>query len=135
MSSLALLRREAESRDRPWHSPRNRKDAGLFRLKEFRGNETCGGQRRISVPCPDPKLHPYPMSAPRVHLQVSRRLCHAQLGARCRPTRSKCRFRQEKDKDRLRRDHLKLFRRSEEHTSELQSHHDLVCRLLLEKKK
>src|SRR5437773_3100467 len=25
--------------------------------------------------------------------------------------------------------------RSEEHTSELQSHHDLVCRLLLEKKK
>src|SRR5438034_5365597 len=26
------------------------------------------------------------------------------------------------------------FRRSEEHTSELQSHSDLVCRLLLEKK-
>src|SRR5437667_3519223 len=26
-------------------------------------------------------------------------------------------------------------RRSEEHTSELQSHHDIVCRLLLEKKK
>src|SRR5437773_6381409 len=29
----------------------------------------------------------------------------------------------------------KLHDRSEEHTSELQSHHDLVCRLLLEKKK
>src|SRR5437773_8585295 len=28
-----------------------------------------------------------------------------------------------------------LYTRSEEHTSELQSHHDLVCRLLLEKKK
>src|SRR5437773_5133175 len=28
----------------------------------------------------------------------------------------------------------KPFIRSEEHTSELQSHHDLVCRLLLEKK-
>src|SRR5437667_7524362 len=28
-----------------------------------------------------------------------------------------------------------LYQRSEEHTSELQSHHDLVCRLLLEKKK
>src|SRR5437773_6898568 len=28
-----------------------------------------------------------------------------------------------------------LSTRSEEHTSELQSHHDLVCRLLLEKKK
>src|SRR5260221_10492026 len=27
-----------------------------------------------------------------------------------------------------------FFRRSEEHTSELQSHSDLVCRLLLEKK-
>src|SRR5437773_1410134 len=29
----------------------------------------------------------------------------------------------------------RAIRRSEEHTSELQSHHDLVCRLLLEKKK
>src|SRR5438034_8155502 len=28
-----------------------------------------------------------------------------------------------------------LYERSEEHTSELQSHSDLVCRLLLEKKK
>src|SRR5260221_1674469 len=31
--------------------------------------------------------------------------------------------------------HPSLFERSEEHTSELQSHSDLVCRLLLEKKK
>src|SRR5437773_8136567 len=31
--------------------------------------------------------------------------------------------------------HLLEHLRSEEHTSELQSHHDLVCRLLLEKKK
>src|SRR5260221_10856787 len=30
---------------------------------------------------------------------------------------------------------IKLVERSEEHTSELQSHSDLVCRLLLEKKK
>ena len=30
---------------------------------------------------------------------------------------------------------LKIGMESEEHTSELQSHHDLVCRLLLEKKK
>src|SRR5260221_7268319 len=29
----------------------------------------------------------------------------------------------------------RMFCRSEEHTSELQSHSDLVCRLLLEKKK
>src|SRR5438034_6984262 len=32
-------------------------------------------------------------------------------------------------------DRHSLYRRSEEHTSELQSHSDLVCRLLLEKKK
>src|SRR5437773_11008047 len=32
-------------------------------------------------------------------------------------------------------DFLAREKRSEEHTSELQSHHDLVCRLLLEKKK
>src|SRR5699024_12103891 len=32
-------------------------------------------------------------------------------------------------------DHLGLVARSEEHTSELQSRFDLVCRLLLEKKK
>src|SRR5438034_3636439 len=34
-----------------------------------------------------------------------------------------------------RRLHSTRSRRSEEHTSELQSHSDLVCRLLLEKKK
>src|SRR5437667_6722967 len=33
------------------------------------------------------------------------------------------------------RESFSLKLRSEEHTSELQSHHDLVCRLLLEKKK
>src|SRR5438034_7013885 len=40
---------------------------------------------------------------------------------------------------RLRQDHAiegaRVETRSEEHTSELQSHSDLVCRLLLEKKK
>src|SRR5690349_22545029 len=34
-----------------------------------------------------------------------------------------------------RRSSVRLVRRSEEHTSELQSRRDLVCRLLLEKKK
>src|SRR5438034_6021335 len=33
------------------------------------------------------------------------------------------------------RDTITAYLRSEEHTSELQSHSDLVCRLLLEKKK
>src|SRR5260221_13883085 len=37
--------------------------------------------------------------------------------------------------DLVRRRHGREGRRSEEHTSELQSHSDLVCRLLLEKKK
>src|SRR5437773_8138746 len=32
-------------------------------------------------------------------------------------------------------EYANMGERSEEHTSELQSHHDLVCRLLLEKKK
>src|SRR5437773_3848650 len=31
--------------------------------------------------------------------------------------------------------HAQALQRSEEHTSELQSHHDLVCRLLLENNK
>ena len=31
--------------------------------------------------------------------------------------------------------HQNFVPQTEEHTSELQSHHDLVCRLLLEKKK
>src|SRR5207249_11641777 len=35
----------------------------------------------------------------------------------------------------LRRAHATALKRSEEHTSELQSRFDLVCRLLLEKKK
>src|SRR5436190_9890928 len=41
------------------------------------------------------------------------------------------------DRDRAHRrpDHVGQGPRSEEHTSELQSHSDLVCRLLLEKKK
>src|SRR5437773_7515532 len=43
-----------------------------------------------------------------------------------------CLVRQSK---KLRRETAAMGNRSEEHTSELQSHHDLVCRLLLEKKK
>src|SRR5438132_5128074 len=36
---------------------------------------------------------------------------------------------------RKKKNHIPFLYRSEEHTSELQSHSDLVCRLLLEKKK
>src|SRR5437773_7759305 len=51
----------------------------------------------------------------------------ATRGRRARPARPQAgpaEFRRER-----------RLHRSEEHTSELQSHHDLVCRLLLEKKK
>src|SRR5947207_9346408 len=50
---------------------------------------------------------------------VSRRAFSSSASSRSRPTK--------REKPRA--------RRSEEHTSELQSHSDLVCRLLLEKKK
>src|SRR5438132_9796912 len=40
-----------------------------------------------------------------------------------------------RDDDRGTDSDKRFLRRSEEHTSELQSHSDLVCRLLLEKKK
>src|SRR5437773_5986251 len=39
------------------------------------------------------------------------------------------------ERERYAHSHADVLKRSEEHTSELQSHHDLVCRLLLEKKK
>src|SRR5208283_5228504 len=54
-------------------------------------------------------------SSPSSTLSIALQVCAAPP-CRCQPT-PRCRS------------------RSEEHTSELQSHHDLVCRLLLEKKK
>src|SRR5437773_6932798 len=54
-----------------------------------------------------------------------------QLWLRVHPRSAEGRVRQGDDDDVQPRGD----RRSEEHTSELQSHHDLVCRLLLEKKK
>src|SRR5437773_8597839 len=58
-------------------------------------------------------------AAPRARLQLG-----DQRGAVARPGGS----------ERRGIDHHDARYRSEEHTSELQSHHDLVCRLLLEKK-
>src|SRR5260221_9745835 len=59
-------------------------------------------------------------------------LCKGQIGGR---TRAKCILSHlhahGNDKSRTK----PTISRSEEHTSELQSHSDLVCRLLLEKKK
>src|SRR5438034_3433547 len=55
-----------------------------------------------------------------------------------RSTRTGCRFTSSTTSSGVRRStsyHAPRRMRSEEHTSELQSHSDLVCRLLLEKKK
>src|SRR5437773_7505416 len=52
------------------------------------------------------------------------------------PNQDQYRRDRDRNNDRYRnRDYDPYRDRSEEHTSELQSHHDLVCRLLLEKKK
>src|SRR5437667_7709320 len=57
--------------------------------------------------------------------------CGAKRTSWCwRSTRSRRASRKRVD-----RQHQLVRFRSEEHTSELQSHHDLVCRLLLDKKK
>src|SRR5256885_12801710 len=61
-------------------------------------------------------------------LPEDRRHLHAQPGARCRQSG-------DGGGDDQARPHAQLQDRSEEHTSELQSPCNLVCRLLLEKKK
>src|SRR5437773_6323286 len=84
--------------------------------------------RPIPPPPPTSTLFPY-TTLFRSRTHASRRRTHERATlARSRP-RQACRGAGAED----RRDHHP--RRSEEHTSELQSHHDLVCRLLLEKKK
>src|SRR5947207_13824780 len=55
---------------------------------------------------------------------------HSRTGRRALGLRRGCRW-----SDGECRTRFQGFHRSEEHTSELQSHSDLVCRLLLEKKK
>src|SRR5438034_8319576 len=76
---------------------------------------------------PRSTLFPYTTlfrSPPRCPLQRQfRRPCKALVSNRS-PARTGCRSAE-----------AVRLRRSEEHTSELQSHSDLVCRLLLEKKK
>src|SRR5437588_9335248 len=56
---------------------------------------------------------------------------HDALPIYCAPARR----RRESAREIRGRNFLDCIHRSEEHTSELQSHSDLVCRLLLEKKK
>src|SRR5437667_6683944 len=74
-------------------------------------------------PIPDSGIVPAQSRAP--HSAATRQMRHASASP---PTRCTLRFQT------IGPSSAKIWR-SEEHTSELQSHHDLVCRLLLEKKK
>src|SRR5260221_8752410 len=79
---------------------------------------------------PRSTLFPYTTLFRSSELQSSRR----------RHTRSLCDWSSDRKSTRLNSSHTVISYavfclRSEEHTSELQSHSDLVCRLLLEKKK
>src|SRR5207247_9951955 len=62
-------------------------------------------------------------------------LGEAQHGSMCTVTSCSCRSRFSRSSTSSAKRDLQLHERSEEHTSELQSRVDLVCRLLLEKKK
>src|SRR5438034_8575500 len=94
-----------ESKARPGNLYIMRRPKRTSWSREFRGN--ARSVRRGTLPCLAP-IHPS-RAAPRgPHLPLS---CLARGTPRS------------------------WLRRSEEHTSELQSHSDLVCRLLLEKKK
>src|SRR5699024_12723996 len=59
----------------------------------------------------------------------------ADSGCAAQVRRGKCRKPAQWQRQAHRRERQRLYARSEEHTSELQSRFDLVCRLLLEKKK
>src|SRR5437667_10719002 len=83
------------------------------------GNAQCGRKSRIEMAVllyfpPRPPLFPYTTLFRSGRSPRGRRSAGAGPGRRAGP--------------------LPPHVRSEEHTSELQSHHDLVCRLLLEKK-
>src|SRR5207248_8731201 len=85
-----------------------------------RSSDLAGGRQRRAVPDAGRQDHPLPRAQPE-HLEGPRRI-PVTIGRR------------DVDEAVAREgdDHLG---RSEEHTSELQSPYDLVCRLLLEKKK
>src|SRR5207248_11195543 len=93
---------------------------------------SCTVPLSIPPPPPTPTLFPYTTlfrSAAARAGQLDRRAetvpRRGRLDVRTRPLRAR----------RPRRGTVSARRRSEEHTSELQSPYDLVCRLLLEKKK
>src|SRR5438034_7219414 len=101
----------------------SRSTIGIVVLLNARNNDEFGGCKRISAPTPSVRL-PVSSEIPDVNptttrmritsSATARMLTVVRTGRALRPA---------------------MIIRSEEHTSELQSHSDLVCRLLLEKKK
>src|SRR5207248_11019797 len=73
-----------------------------------------------------PRARAAPRSAVRSECEARRRRCRPERSVGAWPIRARSGQRCFRSND---------LRRSEEHTSELQSPYDLVCRLLLEKKK
>src|SRR5471032_1883669 len=93
--------------------------AALHAKADLRGHDfpRHRAQRRLPISEPLDAGGPYAIAASGDGLDLWRRLCRGRVFGTA-PGRRKS-----------------FQERSEEHTSELQSHHDLVCRLLLEKKK
>src|SRR5206468_12202885 len=86
-------------------------------------------RRSSDLDAPEPHRDPRPQLLVRRRSPASRDRVTRQLRQRHR------RDRDAEQADRQHLDQLGIAERSEEHTSELQSRSDLVCRLLLEKKK
>src|SRR5437773_8970323 len=102
----------------------------------FAGNENC--RESSAVLAPKKEGPPLGMGAPEGAFQLLASFSHQRVGSSitCFPLRGRWERSAKSDKQAPSPSLVTFCRsRSEEHTSELQSHHDLVCRLLLEKKK
>src|SRR5437667_8293571 len=73
-----------------------------------------------------------PRDATKTRKPTNSTLCPVRV---LRPKRFACTMNRSQTRKPAIKMRISRLKRSEEHTSELQSHHDLVCRLLLEKKK
>src|SRR5437773_9171818 len=84
---------------------------------------------------PRSTLFPYTTLFRSLHLRNLKLLDETCLTVTGEPLKTTLDWWQSSPRRQRLREILRQQDRSEEHTSELQSHHELVCRLLLEKKK
>src|SRR5438034_5439655 len=103
------------------------------------GSSMISRQKRPSLILTFPNRSTYPARVPRVETIVAKSATWARVPLPARivitPGSSRSTPRSAFQLEQLTRNSARRWKRSEEHTSELQSHSDLVCRLLLEKKK